>query len=80
MAKINEFLTVGEASAYLGVSKTSLRRWDRAGALKARRHPVSGYRLYLRSDLDAFLGQFGTAGKPTHEPSCGRKKARRTRE
>ena len=45
MAKINDFMTVGDAAAYLGVSKDSLRRWDRASKLQARRHPVSRYRL-----------------------------------
>ena len=55
MAKINEYLTVGEAAAFLGVSKDTLRRWDGAGKLKARRHPITGYRLYLREALDALL-------------------------
>jgi len=55
MAKINEYLTVGEAAEFLGVSKDTLRRWDRAGKLKARRHPITGYRLYLRKELDSFL-------------------------
>ena len=31
MAKINEYLTVGEAAGLLGVSKDTMRRWDRAG-------------------------------------------------
>ncbi len=55
MAKINEYLTVGEAAEFLGVSKDTLRRWDRAGKLKARRHPITGYRLYLEGDLDELL-------------------------
>jgi excisionase family DNA binding protein len=55
MAKLSEYLTVSEAAEYLGVSADSLRRWDRSGKLAARRHPVSGYRLYLKVELDAFL-------------------------
>ena len=31
MAKLNEYMTVGEAAEVLGVSKDALRRWDRAG-------------------------------------------------
>ena len=42
VAKLNEYLTVGEAAAFLGVSKDTLRRWDRAGKLEARRHPITG--------------------------------------
>ena len=51
MAKLNEYLTVGEAAQMLGVSKDTLRRWDRAGKLEARRHPITGYRLYVRREL-----------------------------
>jgi len=79
MAKISEFLTIGEASAYLGVSKVSLRRWDRAGMLKARRHPISGYRLYLRSELDGFLSQLCEAEQPADQPSRTSKRVIRTR-
>lgn len=55
MAKISEYLTVGEAAEFLGVSKDTLRRWDRAGKLEARRHPMTGYRLYSRDELAALL-------------------------
>jgi DNA (cytosine-5)-methyltransferase 1 len=55
MPNLKDLLTVGEAAAHLGVSRDSLRRWDRAGKLKARRHPITHYRLYLRTDLDRFL-------------------------
>ncbi len=55
MPKLNEFLTVGQAAEYLGVSRDTLRRWDNAGKLTARRHPVTGYRLYLQRDLDPIL-------------------------
>lgn len=76
MAKINEYLTVGEASELLGVSKDTLRRWDRAGKLKARRHPITGYRLYLRRELDAFLrGVLATEG--AQPAKRGKKKAKK---
>ncbi|MFQ5473721.1 MAG: MerR family DNA-binding transcriptional regulator, partial [Dehalococcoidia bacterium] len=52
-----EHLTAGEAAAYLGVAKITLRQWDRAGKLKARRHPMTGYRLYPKGDLAALLRQ-----------------------
>ena len=55
MARVNDYLTVGEAAEIIGVSKDTLRRWDRAGKLVARRHPITSYRLYLRRDLDGIL-------------------------
>ena len=62
MKKLSDYLTVGAAASYLGVSKDTLRRWDAAGKLKARRHPVTGFRLYLQEDLDAVLGGVGEPG------------------
>jgi excisionase family DNA binding protein len=55
MNKLNEYVTVGGAASYLGVSKDTLRRWDAAGKLKARRHPVTGFRLYLVEELAPIL-------------------------
>ncbi len=55
VAKLNEYLTVAEAAAYIGCCADTLRRYDRANKLRARRHPITGYRLYLPSELDEFL-------------------------
>ena len=63
MAKLNEYLTVAEAAAYLGCSADTLRRYDRSNKLPARRHPVTGYRLYLTHELDEFLRKVGGADK-----------------
>jgi excisionase family DNA binding protein len=48
----DNFLQVGEAAEYLGVSAQTLRRWDREGRLAAVRRPGSSYRYYRRSDLE----------------------------
>jgi len=53
--KLSDYLTVNDAAALLGVSKTTLRNWDRAGKLKARRHPLNGYRLYSREELESLI-------------------------
>ena len=77
MAKISDYLTVGEATEFLGVSKDTLHRWDRAGKLEARRHPVNRFRLYLRSDLDRFLRRIGAGD--TASRSVRKKKSKRKR-
>jgi MerR family copper efflux transcriptional regulator len=61
--KIRDYLTVGRAAEFLGVSPWTLRYWDRTGKLKPERHPVSGYRLYRREQLAALLRR--AAGRPT---------------
>ena len=72
MRRLNDYLTVAEAANVLGVSKDTLRRWDRAGKLTARRHPVTRYRLYLQKELEDLLRLLGGA-------SAKRNKAARTR-
>lgn len=58
--KIDDYLTVSEAAAKLGVASSTLRNWDRSGKLKAARHPINGYRLYRRADLDELIKQLKT--------------------
>src|SRR4051812_43662649 len=48
----DNFLSVGDAAEYLGVSIQTLRRWDASGKLKSARHPVSTYRYYSLSELE----------------------------
>jgi excisionase family DNA binding protein len=50
-------LTVGEAAEILGVSASTIRNWDRAGKLKAVRHPMNNYRLYDRGELQALVNR-----------------------
>jgi excisionase family DNA binding protein len=60
--RLNEYLTIKEAAMLLGVSPDTLRNWDRADRLKPLRHPINGYRLYRREDLEDFLRQVSRAG------------------
>jgi len=55
MTNFKEYLTVKEASEFLGVSIMTLHRWDAQGKLKARRHPINRYRLYKKSELEKIL-------------------------
>lgn len=72
-----DYLRVGEAAALLGVSPGTLRNWGRAGKIREHRHPVNGYRLFLRDDLEALLAAVEAAddsnrpdlSRPTASPS-----------
>ncbi|MCR4279161.1 MAG: helix-turn-helix domain-containing protein [Candidatus Zambryskibacteria bacterium] len=48
------FIPIGEAAETLGVSITTLRRWDDSGKLRAVRKSPDGNRFYRRTDLDLF--------------------------
>ena len=63
---LGTYLKVGDAAAVLGVSPWTLRHWDRSGKLKSLRHPVNGYRLYRREDLEALLVR-AAGGDPRQE-------------
>lgn len=49
------YLRVGDAARLVGVSRATLRNWDKTGKLRAVRHPMNGYRLYRRKDLESIL-------------------------
>ena len=55
MVKLRDFLRIGEAAEYLGVSAETLRNWDRAGKIAVHRHPLNRYRLFKREELDKIL-------------------------
>ena len=55
MDNIKYYLTIKQASEFLGVDKTTLRRWDKAGRLKPYRHPINKYRLYKTEELENLL-------------------------
>jgi excisionase family DNA binding protein len=59
---VEGYLTVGQAAALLGVTPATLRNWDRAGKLEARRHPINGYRLYAKSDIERLLAEIRGGG------------------
>ena len=53
---MKDYLTLAETSEIIGKSKETLRRWDNEGILNAVREPVSNYRVYRKSDVQALLG------------------------
>lgn len=57
MENLRDFLRISEAAEHLGVSPNTLRNWENAGKIAAHRHPVNGYRLFKKEDLDALLTQ-----------------------
>lgn len=63
----HEFLRVGEAAGYIGVSPQTLRRWDRDGRLTAVRRPENSYRYYRRADLEPFRLEYRRAAEAIHE-------------
>lgn len=44
-------VTVKEAARLFSVSPQTIRRWDKAGKLKAKRYPMNNYRIYRLVDI-----------------------------
>ncbi len=57
----HDFMNVGKAAAYLGVSAASLRQWSDDGLVKVFRTP-GGQRRYRTTDLDAFISSMQEDG------------------
>jgi len=47
-------LSIGPASQYLGISRDTLRRWEKRGKITPYRTPTN-HRLYTQSQLDQVL-------------------------
>lgn len=61
---IKQFLSIGEAAEYLGVSIDTLRRWAKAGKISDTRSP-GGHRYFRKTDLDNL---FNTKYERYNEP------------
>ncbi|HUS59923.1 MAG TPA: MerR family DNA-binding transcriptional regulator [Nevskiaceae bacterium] len=48
-------MSIGQAAKYIGVSRDTLRRWEKKGKIKAVRSP-SNRRYYTKAILDAAMG------------------------
>ncbi|MDG3008202.1 MerR family DNA-binding transcriptional regulator [Paludisphaera mucosa] len=66
--RLNGYLTVKGAAEFLGVSAETLRNWDRSAKLTPRRHPVNGYRLYEKNELEAMLLRVEGRSAPEARP------------
>lgn len=51
-----QWVTIADASRFLGVSQDTLRRWEKKGTLIPRR-TVGGHRRYSRTQLERILRQ-----------------------
>jgi excisionase family DNA binding protein len=49
------YLLVKEAAALLQVSPNTIRAWGETGKIPEYRHPLNGYRLYRKEDLDQVI-------------------------
>jgi site-specific DNA-methyltransferase (adenine-specific) len=56
----NKLINVKRAAEILGVNPETLRRWDRKGKFKTKRHPINGYRLYNLSDVTTLQAKIQT--------------------
>jgi MerR family transcriptional regulator, copper efflux regulator len=68
MEKISKLVSIKEASKLLGVTPLTLRNWDKAGKLKASRHPFNNYRVYKREDIEKLIDVASSNFSPTIAP------------
>ena len=52
---MKDLISLGEAASVLGVSKETLRNWDRSGKLKPTRNPMNNYRMYRLEDVNLLV-------------------------
>jgi DNA (cytosine-5)-methyltransferase 1 len=52
---MTKYITIKNAALILGVSKPTLRNWDKSAKLKAYRHPINNYRVYKIEDIEKLI-------------------------
>ena len=50
-----DFMQVKQAATLLQVAPNTIRAWGASGKIPEYRHPLNGYRLYRRSDLEEII-------------------------
>lgn len=68
MSKNRQMLSIGEAAGYLGISRDTLRRWEKKGKIKPLRSPTNR-RYYTKDMLDQLISQKGKRQKPNKKTS-----------
>lgn len=66
-----DFIPIGEAAKYLGISRDTLRRWEKAGKLKAQRSPTNR-RYYTKEQLDQLIGKQSAPKKKVETKKAGK--------
>lgn len=59
---LRDYLKIKEAARLVGVSEATLRNWGRQGKIVMHRHPLNGYRLFKKADLQDLLRAVRTSG------------------
>jgi excisionase family DNA binding protein len=49
-----EYLSPAEAAALIGISRDTIKRWEKAGRISSLRTPL-GHRRFRRSDVEKLL-------------------------
>lgn len=53
--KISDYLNIKEAAEFLGISKNTLRNWEKKKKISVHRNVANGYRLYKKEELEKLL-------------------------
>lgn len=75
---MSDHVTLAEAATYLGISKATLRNWDKSGKLKAVRHPLNDYRVYNLNDLKEIRNQTSIFDDESRNPTTSTRVAQLT--
>jgi excisionase family DNA binding protein len=60
----SKLIQIKDAAQILGVSKLTLRNWDKQGKLTAFRHPINNYRVYRSEDVHDIIKKIESGERP----------------
>ena len=58
---MKKYFTVSEVAQEVGVTPTTIRRWDKSGKFKSSRHPINNYRVYTSDQVSNLVNDFDSS-------------------
>ena len=55
MLKFSDYLKIKDAAKFIGVCPNTLRNWEKEKKLMSYKHPLNGYHIYKKEDLECLL-------------------------
>ncbi len=55
MFKVSDYIKIGEAAKFLGVTICTFRNWEKKNKIKVYRNPFNNHRMYKKEELERIL-------------------------
>ncbi len=55
--KLDSYFTLGQVAAFVGVTKTTIIRWEEQKRISSYRNPLNNFRLYRKEEVERLVAE-----------------------